>query len=517
MGEREIDKKEEVLFEIRRTNDLPAMADTINLIKKLKEFKDSAITEIANIILKDYALTTKLLKVVNSVVYQQFGEVTTISRAIFLLGIEHIKDIAFGLMIFEHLERHGSHPIILDVVGQAFFAGFFAEKIVRDLKFIEEEEAFICSLLHPLGKILAAFSLPEKILEVQKLSEEQGISENSASIQVLGISFEEIGTTMASEWNFPDKIVQSMHNIRQKDLHSNPSADEKLAMIATLSTEVANSLSTDLSKGEKKEKIEKILNIYKDHVKVPEKLDSLIVATVQDLDQLEMELGRNLKSSSFYTQLEEWSPTSGSSRTDSDILEFKTDTLKTIDTLFPREVEENPETIFSKGITEINSSVQLPFALNDVIRIALETMFRGLKGARILRTLFLVRDTQKSIMKIRFGFGEGIEDSKVWFIIDLEEKKDVFNLSLSKFNDLVIRDTSSPEIKKFVPLWYRKKNLTALYLILLPITVNQKNIGLVCLEGEVSGFDVISKGNLNYLRILRDQIVMAIVRLASKK
>jgi HD-like signal output (HDOD) protein len=516
MDRTEIDKKDEVMIRIREIGDLPGMAETIHLIKKLRSSEDTAITEITNLILRDYALTIKLLKVVNSVLFLQFGQVTTISRAIFLLGLERIKQIALSLFIFEQLEAHHTHPLILDVISQAFFGGFFAKRIVHNLDFVEEEEAFICALIHPLGKILVAFAWPEKIFEIHNLSQDEQISENSAAVKVLGVSFEEIGITMASEWNFPPRIVQSMHIIPPTNYSSEPGAVARLAMVAHLATEISNELVLDLEKKKRKEKISAVLSGYKETFPVPENWEQVISTSIQDLNNLDAEFNRKMATSFFRIQLEEWSVPEGGPKPEEENVEHPAEALQTIDTFFPVETEDSPETVFTKGIHDINSSVLHPFALEDIVRIALETIHRGMKTADISNTLFFVKDTKKSQMRIRFGFGESIKDYQKWFVIELGEGMDIFNSSLNKSADLIVRDTHSPRVKHLIPVWYRKYNPRPCYLILLPIVVSKKVIGLVCLEGETAGVAIISKGHFNYLKILRDQIVLAITRLASK-
>ncbi|MBI4767622.1 MAG: HDOD domain-containing protein [Deltaproteobacteria bacterium] len=513
-----LNRKDEVLDKIRRSSDLPGLAETIGFFNALKEIENRNVTEIANAILKDYGLTTKLLKVVNSVHYLQVGEVTTISRAIFLLGIEYIKNIALALKIFDHFQKNSSNREILNTISQAFCGGIFAQKIIHDLNFVEEEEAFICSLLHPLGKILVAFSLPEKIAEVRRLSAGEDMTEDIAASQILGISYEELGMTIAREWNFPKKIVRSMRNISRSELVPDPQETEKLSMVATLSTEISNTLGMDLQKDEKTDKIGKLIEGYKNHITVKEgKLDSLIAATSQDLNQLAEDLNLDLREIPFNKQLEDWAGQEGPTTSDAEILEFKTEALKPVDAFFKKEDREDSVSIFSKGIQEINTSMLRPFVLNDIITIALETIHRGMKKIKIERTLFFVKDTVEPIMKIRFGFGDKIETVKKWFIIELERSSDIFNLSVSRNDDLIIQDIYSKQIKKFVPDWYRKNVRSSFYMILLPISIKNKNIGLISLEGFQDGLQEMSQEYLNYMKILRDQIVLAIKQLASEK
>jgi len=78
--------RERLFDRIRQDSEFPAMSQTVTLLNKLESSNDSSSDALSNIILTDFALTLKILRLVNSVGYLQFGEVTTISRAIMLLG-----------------------------------------------------------------------------------------------------------------------------------------------------------------------------------------------------------------------------------------------------------------------------------------------------------------------------------------------------------------------------------------------------------------------------------------------
>lgn len=494
------------------------MADTIGLINRLKTVEDSTISELTNIILKDYSLTTKLLKVVNSVHYSQSGEVTTVSRAIFLMGIERVKNIALTLMLFDNLKKNSAYATVVDVIVQALWSGIVAQKLVHDLNFIEEEEAFICALLHPLGKILVAYSMPEKIGEIREFSARQGVSEEQAAASLLEISFEEIGMTIAAEWNYPQAIVQSMRCTRSDDLVPGAGAHEKLSMVATLSNDISNALAADMDKGKKTARLNQILGSARGHLKMKDSLGDMLKASAQNLSEMAGALNLEVDTSSFCRNLEEFSETRPPRRTDAEVLEFKTDALKTIDDLFEEEgQEEHPEAIFSRGIQDINNSMLQPYALNDIIQIALETMYRGMKNVRITHALFFVRNPGKSLLEVRLGFGADIENIKKLLLIDIGPARDIFNLAVTQDSDLIIKDSYAPEIRRFIPQCCSDMSSAAVYMILLPVSIAGKNIGLFCLEGQQQGFGGISKEFFNYLRILRDQTVLAIRQLSGTK
>jgi hypothetical protein len=231
--------------------------------------------------------------------------------------------------------------------------------------------------------------MPEKIAEVRRLSAEEDMTEDMAASEILGISYEELGMTIATEWNFPKKIVQSMHNISPSELVVDPQDTEKLRMVATLSTEISNTLGMDLLKEEKADKLVKLIKDYKNYITVKEeKLDHLIAATSRDLNQLVGELNLDLREISINKQLEDWSGEEGPTTSDAEVLEFKTEAFKPMDAFFKEEDQEEGVSIFSKGIREINTSMLRPFVLNDIITIArpggaLEAFIEAKAGGKI--------------------------------------------------------------------------------------------------------------------------------------
>ena len=79
-----------------------------------------------------------------------------------------------------------------------------------------------------------------------------------------------------------------------------------------------------------------------------------------------------------------------------------------------------------------------------------------------------------------------------------------------KQNDLVIKDIEPPSIKKLLPDWFKSKVFAEIFIVLLPIIINKKPVGMFYVEGDKKGLQKISAGQLNYLKILRDQTVVAI-------
>jgi HD-like signal output (HDOD) protein len=209
-----------LLKRINRDKDLPSFSKhIIEINRKLSsDSKHLSASELSNIILKDYAFATKLLKLVNSAYYSLFrGKITTITRAVVLLGFKKVSMAAAGLLLFEHLKSKSSVPELKEGAVMAFWSGLIAVDVAKIMG-LEEEEAFICAMLYNLGKQIGLFYLPNEYADITKLVLKNNTSEAAASKSVLGISFEELGIAVAEKWNFPDKIVNSMKRLSGKEL-----------------------------------------------------------------------------------------------------------------------------------------------------------------------------------------------------------------------------------------------------------------------------------------------------------
>lgn len=62
-----------------------------------------SINSVTNEILKDVALTNKLLRIVNSAHFSRGSSISTVSRAVSLVGFNGIRNMALSLVLLEHM------------------------------------------------------------------------------------------------------------------------------------------------------------------------------------------------------------------------------------------------------------------------------------------------------------------------------------------------------------------------------------------------------------------------------
>jgi len=453
-----------VEFLMRRMNhkgDLPSFSKNIieihNKLSSLTAIDFSSAGDLARIILKDFSLTNKLLKIVNSALYPGLsGKVTTISKAMFLLGIEKVRVMAATLMIFEHLENKSQAKELKEVAFSSFMSGLVATGVAEKMKMTGKEEIFICAMLYNLGKMLVICYFPEEYEEIKKQILEGGLDETGASQSVLGISFNALGTAVARSWNFPDKIVDSMEPLSCHPIDRPKTTVENLRILSSYSNELLLDLINTPS-SERAETISRMSKRYENGIPIPEEqMRSLLQSVVTKTNAYsDLVLTDKQTSDRFRTlfqsdrdSLPEEQPEEGIARsTDAVIPEGPTPDIS-----LPDAAAAEPQSILTNGLREINEILKGRYRLNDVLYMILETMYRGFA---VNRVIFCLRNVNQGTMAARFGLGENIDEMVRHFHFRINPSPDIFNIVIAQEKGILIDDAASPNILKIIPPWYR--------------------------------------------------------------
>ncbi len=164
-----ISKLAEIICE---SGELPASAKVVSTILNLRPEDEFSAQELASIILKDYGLTHRILRMANSCYFNPTGqEVTTVSRAIVLLGIEFIREMAVAAILFETLIKRvppEGRKGLLSSLAKSYFCAFLAKALGHKIS-SNTEEVFISALFHRIGRILLTIYSPGTLLRWEEL------------------------------------------------------------------------------------------------------------------------------------------------------------------------------------------------------------------------------------------------------------------------------------------------------------------------------------------------------------
>ncbi|BFN12297.1 HDOD domain-containing protein [Marinobacter nauticus] len=134
--------------------ELPVLANTLRQINELTDSRNSTVNELANVILNDAQLTSQVLRLSNTVFYNQTRtQVSTVSRAITLIGFDAVKSMAISSLIVDSLLKRNDRPHLLRCLARAIHAAVQARCLMPKCTEHALEEVFIGALLMNIGEL----------------------------------------------------------------------------------------------------------------------------------------------------------------------------------------------------------------------------------------------------------------------------------------------------------------------------------------------------------------------------
>ena len=506
-----------LLRRMRHKSDFPAMSDSVIRIQGMATSETESVNSVTNEILKDVALTNKLLRLVNTVNFSRGGSISTVSRAVSLVGFNGIRNMALSLVLLEHMQDKVHASLLKEEFLRSLMAASIAGELCPGLR--ENEEAFIGAMFHNLGRLLANFYFPEEARTVRGLVEStrQPVTEATASANVLGLSFEALGVGVAKVWGLPESIQRCMQKplgdpparvpteaserLRWTVLAANDMADillhtEPKAVDARL-MQVAKSYAQTL--GVSSGNVQQATNVArKKLIEMAAAMDIYVLpgsAAAKLLNLSENDgAGPRLKEAApdMLAPLELHATLSMPAQQAGEVA-APLDGLRVAQTL-------------AAGIQDITNAMVEDVKLSDLLRMILETMFRAMAFQRII---FCMRDPKSDALTGRFGLGKDVESLVKIFNVTLKESSpDLFTAVCLKGSDAMISDASEAHITGRLPDWYRKV-INAPTFLLLPVNIKGRPIGLIYADKAAKGGLVLDEKELALLQTLRNQAVMA--------
>ena len=507
-----------LLRRMRRSENFPSISKYVTEInrKLTSTEKYSSTSDLANVVLKDYALATKLLKLVNSAFRGSVARpVNTISRAIVLLGFEQVRMAATSIILFDHLRGKSNVEELKDCAVSSFTSALFARKFAEKLS-VDPEEAFICAMFQNLGKNLVIYHLPNEYEEIKRTMARKEVDENVASRIVLGRTYNELGIEIAEAWKFSERIRNGMKLLPDGEVGMAKSENDILQGISNYANEIC-AIIDNTPEDERISALESSRKRFNKCIPVSEKeFRELLDSSRDEIGVYSEVLNVNIKNSNFFRNLTsepeahcetppvlnatpivsskaqeiapEIEPTSEKNEVSQDVL-----------------YEDETRSILMDGVQDITNTMVGDFELNDLILMILETMFRGFCFNCVM---FCMMGPKRTRLEARFGFGKDVDKLIKNFGFRVEKSSDLFNIAVSQAQDFLIDDSNAATIKAQVPEWYRK-TVNAPSFLIYPIFVDKVCLGLFYADKENKG-PPIPENQLNYMKTLRNQLIIAI-------
>src|SRR5882672_10417719 len=496
-----------VLDGFARNDGLPTVGHTLAKLAQLTHSESEAVQELTNLILADVSLTQKLLKLANTVPYRMGPvAVTTVTRAIMLLGFNQVRTTAMSVVLLDGVLGKSAATCRADF-HDTLLAGSLAREIVGSGSEIAEE-ASIAAMFRNLGRLLVAVYAPAEYARIRACRDALGL--NAIAKRELGKSFDELTEVALSGWNLPERIRLAVQPLPPR-IGTPDGASGWVRVVAQFSDDAARLFSAHgatASAGHaataavpSDTQVQALLDKYGEALALDRvKFASFVATAVARTREMEEAFGLtpiavpSLSAEAALPAEAELAP-------------------MTTTPVVPDVVRDavgrpaNAREILLSGLTEASESLAQGLQggndLNSVIRVVVEAMFRGLGYAR---TAFLLRDPAANVFRTRAAFG----DPPLKLTFSAQYAPDLVQAALAHATDLHIADCETEKIKSRMPAWFAREMPTTRSFLLLPLVVNQKPLGLFLADRPVVDPVGLSSDELNLVRSLRNQVILAI-------
>jgi len=210
------DSKARVSEIIRKVTTIATLPEvTVRIIKTVEDPRSSA-QQLHKIVSHDPALVTRILKVVNSAFYGLPGQIGSIDRAIVLLGLNGIKNIAVAASLGQ-LFRGASlceGYSAKDLWTHCVAVGVAARDLAKNMRIDLPDEAFLAGMIHDVGILLSLQVYPEKLHDVCETVKKNGGDFCAVEQQIIGLDHQQLGMGLAEQWKFPRacQLVAGYHH-----------------------------------------------------------------------------------------------------------------------------------------------------------------------------------------------------------------------------------------------------------------------------------------------------------------
>jgi len=224
----------------------PFPASTVRLAQMAAD-PDCNLTDVAEVIAYDQALTLKLLRGANSAASASATPVTSVQEAVSRLGTSRLVALAVASaarpQLCQQIPAYGLDEGAL--WRHSVAAAVAAETMPNFCGTTVPSEVFTAALLHDVGKlIMGRFLSPDDLRFIAEARDVDHLSQLEAEALILGVHHGELGGLIAQHWDLPPRVVQGII------YHHNPTEGHDVVCDFTyLANEVAKQIEAGIEEG----------------------------------------------------------------------------------------------------------------------------------------------------------------------------------------------------------------------------------------------------------------------------
>ena len=479
-----------------------ALGGSIARVIELADSDEPGTHDLAYFVLSDVALTQRILRLSNTIRYRTVSgtAVTTVSRAIALLGFDNVKTTALAMLLVDTLDN-GAHAGSVRVeLEAALCASLVGREMAKLSHYQGAEEAAIGALFKNLGALLVASHEHARYREIQQLMAGARHTPAQASQMILGCSYDTLSAAVLAEWKIPDLIVRAQAALPPGSLRAAASRGEWMRQVASFSLEVA-----------------RLLGKSGDPAGTPQarallaRYGAAFELDAAALERLFANVAEGMQGLMESMNLQPLPKEADSGDGLPDVLMLATlDAGEEEEGTHPSGKPKNARELLLAGVQDVTQLRAGGGArVNDVILAVLETLYRAL-GFRFATVC--LKDARAGQYRARVSFGAEQARLQAGFVFPLPASsgRDLFLLAMENDADLMISDAASPRIRELLPSWHRTLLPDAKSFIVLPLVVGKAQLGFFYADRAQTAPEGVPPDETAMIRALKRQVLSAL-------
>jgi HD-like signal output (HDOD) protein len=497
---------------LQEGGDMPIFSATVNRVQMVGSDPDADAMALSVEILKDANLTTKVLKLANSPMFNRgLGKIGNLSRAVVVLGFDTVKSVVLTLKLIDGFQQQFPGIDMTGMLVNSFLTAGFARGVSARCGIKDIEQVYICGLLHNLGEIVAAYTLPDKFREIQALRREQGLSQAEAEKQILGTTLRTLGQDIARDWEFPQTVVNTMEDRASEKGVRIRNQTELVGALSSLSSKTMSLLyaetpDTNKSLAELTFEMSKVAGIRKEDVSNALEQSfkqSCEMAQAYGLNKKHLTpklrggddeaLDKLARQFSFYAN--------------SEISNGVAETAPTATEAAPKAAQPAAASAPAAGgdanlllsiLFEITTLMTQKATINAILDKVLEGLHRGIGFDRAVLCLL---NPDHSAYAGRLAAGEGADELKAYLSFPVNVQRDLFSKVIMEGNELLVSDIDQGGWRQQLPADFEQQTGARSFLL---GTLRSKNrpLGMFYVDKARSGTPISPEEHRSFTQLV---------------
>lgn len=201
---------------IESIEDLPTLPSVVGKIIEMANSPRTNARDVGKLIEQDQALTSKVLKLVNSAFYGFPGQIKSVQHAVVIMGFNKVKNVVMAASIFDLTKGRTSDDLDIRRFWEFSLGSAIGAKVAAKHPSIggavQPDDAFVAGLIHCIGELIMALFLRDDYLPVLQWAREKHRPIPVAEKEVLGFTNGQVGGWIAEKWRLPPMLNSAIRH-----------------------------------------------------------------------------------------------------------------------------------------------------------------------------------------------------------------------------------------------------------------------------------------------------------------